>query len=294
MYKYKYHLALLCLFILSFQKPLQAQKIRVVQAEYEYMLTDDITINEAKLKAVEEAKIKAIGDEFGFLIHQDNVLRTKENNETISEDFLSLSSSNVKGEWIEDLEAPQIAQIVTDDGTIIIKAKVKGKVREIVRADVDVQVKILRNGITAQDESDSFISGSDLYMLFQSPRNGFLTVYLLDEVGDAFCLLPYPNSPSDVFRVEKNKSYVLFHPASVQQDEQAYTESYYLTTAKEQEVNYIYAIFSPNEFSKASDEVSDELIPRQLSSYDFQKWLSKNRNSDDEMQVISKSIIIKQ
>lgn len=282
----------LILSVVTIPHLLQAQSVRNVTSEYDYVMPETVSLSEAKRIAVERAKIKAIEDEFGSVVYQNNHTSVKNRSGESTIDFLSIGGSDVKGEWLKDLAEPT-TEMIERDGVLVIRASVKGKAREIVRAKIDIQTKILRNGITAQDESDTFINGNNIYMLFKSPRNGFLTVYLLGENGDAYSLLPYQRSLNGVFEVKKDHEYILFDIDSASKENQDEIDEYTLTANKKSEVNYLYIIFSPNEFTKASDNGGGELIPRSLTFDEFQKWLTKNRNVDAEMQVLSRSIEIR-
>ena len=64
------------------------------------------------------------------------------------------------------------------------------------------------------------------------------------------------------------------------------------------ENNKIYVIFSPNMFTKANDNRSGDneygmALPRQLDFHSFNKWLSKSRKRDKDMEVIMENIIIR-
>lgn len=65
-----------------------------------------------------------------------------------------------------------------------------------------------------------------------------------------------------------------------------------MTCEKAAETNYIYIISSPNPFIKAIDNAVAGL-PRELKYEDFQKWLTKNRTADKDMQVEIKNISVK-
>ncbi len=93
---------------------------------------------------------------------------------------------------------------------LVVKAKVCGKAREISRAEVAFSAKILRNGTEARYESNAFRDGDDFYLLFKSPVNGFLAVYLIDDKQTAYCLLPYPGNASGKTPVEHAKEYIFF------------------------------------------------------------------------------------
>lgn len=271
---------------------LYAQSVRSVSAEYDYVMSDDVSLSKAKQIAIEKAKIKAIEKAFGAVVYQENRSVVKNVSGKVSTDFLSLGGSDVKGEWLEDLTEPS-TQIIEEGGVVVIRAKVKGRVREIVRAKIDIKTKILRNETSEADESDSFISGNRMNMLFRSPHDGYLTIYLLGENGDAYCLLPYQRSSDGVFKIKKDMDYTLFDVNSVDRSLRDIVDEYNLTADKPTEINYIYIIFSPNRFTKASDTGGGELTPRSLTFEQFQKWLIDNRKVDNEMQVVSRSIKIK-
>jgi hypothetical protein len=72
------------------------------------------------------------------------------------------------------------------------------------------------------------------------------------------------------------------------------TQSNTMTCSREIEYNDIYIIFSPNAFTKANtNESTEDVLPRQLSFEDFQKWLVKVRKIDKEAIVNNKQISIK-
>ena len=72
------------------------------------------------------------------------------------------------------------------------------------------------------------------------------------------------------------------------------TQSNTMTCSREIEYNDIYIIFSPNAFTKVNtNESTEDVLPRQLSFEDFQKWLVKLRKIDKEAIVNNKQISIK-
>lgn len=113
-------------------------------------------------------------------------------------DFLSIGGSEVKGEWIETIGKPRF-DISYEKDILVVRVAVKGRIREIVSSTIDVKSLVLRNGIEDRFESNSFKSGDDLFVSFQSPTSGYLVVYLIDADQRAFCLLPYQNMESGCF-----------------------------------------------------------------------------------------------
>lgn len=175
----------------------------------------------------------------------------------------------------------------------MVKCSVSGKARELVATQNSFVAKILRNGTEDRFESDNFKSGDDLYLSYQSSTKGYVAVYLIDGSKNAYCLLPYQSSQDGKVRVDANTRYVffnsktaapLFQPADV--------DEYNMTCEKAAETNYIYVISSPNPFVKAIDNAVAGL-PRELKYEDFQKWLTKNRTADKDMQVEIKTISVK-
>ena len=207
---------LFLLLTLLLSLPVFAQKVKTVVGEYTYHAPENVTRSEAKQTALERAQIQALGEEFGYVVSQENVSRIENVDGKSKNDFISIGGSDVKGEWLETIGKPDI-KIFMDGEEMIVYCKVKGKAREIVAASIDFQAHVLRNGIEERFESDQFKSDDYLYLSFLSPVKGYL--------------------------------------------------------------------FSPNEFTKAADASVSDNLPRQLPFKDFQKWLTKCRKYDKEMNV---------
>ena len=280
------------LFLLVYSAVALSQRTEKVTATYTYHAPENVTLEEAKRTALDRAKIASIADAFGTLVTQSNTtLATNKNGETDSR-FFSLGGSEVKGEWIETTKEPEY-NIKYDSGMLVVSVEVSGRIREIVSAGIDFTAKILRNGIEEKFESNEFHSGDDMYLLFQSPVDGYLTVYLFDEtIQEVFCLLPYKASGQGAYAIEHDRPYVLFS-ASNTTDNPNIVDEYSMTCSREKEYNDIYVIFSPNKFTKANtNESLDDILPRQLSYENFQKWLVKLRKKDKEAIVKNKQILI--
>lgn len=278
--------------------PIFSQKMKTVEGEYTYYAPENVTIEQAKLTAIERAKIQALADEFGNIISQSSTTSMTNLNGESSVNFLMLSGSDVKGEWIEDLGEPTV-QVNYEGNTLVVTAKVKGKAREILSAGVDFVSKILRNGKEDKFESDDFKNGDDLYLAFQTPTKGYLAVYLVDAENMAYCLLPYRNQTDGIYPVNANQRYLFFSPEEAPERERALVDEYAMTCDGQMEYNFIYVIFSRNQFTKAIDTASGKQIegyagaPRELSYENFQKWLTKCMKLDTEMNMKKIPIIIK-
>lgn len=278
--------------LLAFSLAVHAQKVQKVTGTYTYYAPENVTMEEAKRTALERAKQSAIADAFGTVVSQNNsTVLTNENGKSDTR-FLSLGGSEVRGEWIETTKEPEY-KISYDKEMLVVAVTVSGRIREIVNAGVDVVAKILRNGTEEKFESSEFRSGDDMYLYFQSPVDGYLTVYLLDEtIQEVFCLLPYRASGEGAYKIEHDKPYVLF---SVEKEARNPNEvdEYTLTCSRDKEFNDLYIIFSPNPFTKANSmDAMNEMLPRQLSYEEFQKWLVKIKKMDVQVKCLEKSILI--
>ena len=270
------------LILFAFSAAAFSQKTEKVTATYTYYAPEHISQAEAKRIALDRAKITAIADAFGTIVTQSNTNVVSVQNGKTEERFFSLGGSEVKGEWIETLKDP-VYDIRYEGDMLVVSVEVTGRIREIVGAGIDFTAKVLRNGVEEKFESTEFRSGDDLFLYFKSPVDGYLTVYLLDETsGDVFCLLPYRASGEGAYRIEHDRPYVLFS-SKHELNNPGDVDEYNMTCNSDKEYNDVYVIFSPNAFAKANaNEVMSEVLPRQLSFEDYQKWLAKLRKKDKD------------
>lgn len=270
-----------------------AQKSRKVTASYTYYAPENITLEQARQTALERAQLQAIADAFGTIVTRTNATTVKNRNGKSNVSLLSLGASEVKGEWLETIGTPKY-EIKYVDGMQVISVTVQGVIREIINAPVDFKAKVLCNGKEDKFERDEFQDGDDLYLTFQSPVDGYLTVYLIDNSGSAYCLLPYRNDTRGRVPVKGNRPYLFFSIKDAPPGEADGVDEYTLTCRGATELNQIYIIFSPQLFTKAVDNGENHLHPRELPYEEFQKWLFKCRKQDREMRVEVKNILIKQ
>ena len=259
-----------------------AQKTKKVHGEYIYHAPENVSIEQARQTALSRAQIQALGDEFGTVVAQHNATLMNNTNGSTHTDFTSLSSSDVKGEWLETIGEPKY-EISYEQGMLVVKCSVTGKARAIVAKQNNYVAKILCNGIEDRNEGENF----------KSATKGYLAVYLIDDNKNAYCLLPYQSSKDGKVEVDANTRYVFFNQKTAQPlFNSSDVDEYTMTCDKASETNYIYIISSPNPFIKAIDNAVEGL-PRELKYDDFQKWLSKNRTADKDMQVEIKTIVVK-
>lgn len=274
-----------------------AQKVKTVKADYLYNGSSDISPNEAKRIALERAKIQAIADEFGTVISQSNETHVQNSNMGSDVRFFSLSSSDVKGEWIETIGEPKY-NVSYENNMIVVSCHVEGKAREMPTSECEFVAKLLRNGSTDAHEDAHFRNGDQICLSFLSPAAGFLACYLVDETNTAYCLLPYPGIPDGNAIIKANKRYVYFNRVdNTTGYDPSVIDEYYLTCEEGTVANYLYVLYSPNRFIKPADIQSesasrDRILPRELPFKDFQTWLTKRRLKDPQLQLQKNTIFI--
>ena len=241
-----------------------AQKTVKVTAQYTYIAPDNVTLEQAKLVALDRAKIQAISDEFGTVVTQNNTTVISNNNGESNIDFMSIGGSDIKGEWIETFGTPKYS-IGYEQNQLVVNVVVRGKIREIKTKKIDFIAQVLCNGTTSQHERNEFKNGDDLYLKFQSPVDGYLVVYLVDYGADkAFCLLPYRQSIDASQEIEENKTHTFFSIDSAPIELRDYVDEYSLTCTGDYERNDVVVIFSPNKFVKANSVQGINDSPREL------------------------------
>lgn len=262
-----------------------------VTATYTYYAPENVTLEEAKHTALDRAKISAIADAFGTLVSQSNsTVITNQNGESDNR-FFSLGGSEVKGEWVETIKEP-VYDVRYDGGLLIVSVEVVGRIRELVDADLDLTVKILRNGVESKYESTDFRNGDDMYLMFKSPIDGYLLAYMYDETSNQVVrILPYIQSTQGNVSVRADKEYVFFKK---HKNDRHKVDEYTMTASGPVEFNTLYVIFSSKEITKTidkSDEDKDGI--RVLGFADFNKWLAGVK-MQSAAKVTEKTIKVKQ
>ena len=262
-----------------------AQKVKTVSAEYSFYAPETMSVEEAKRTALDRAKIQAIADEFGTIVSQSisTVISTK-NGESDSQ-FFTVGGSDVKGEWIETIGEPKY-NIDYKNNQLVVQCTIKGKAREIISAGIEYTAKTLRNGTSLKFESKDFRDGDDLYLYFETPVNGFVAVFLLDETSQTvYNILPYKGQSCSGIKVEANQEYIFFSRENAKKDERRLVDEYTLTCENDKEFNSLYVLFSTNDMSKRTGFYSStEDKPENISFKDFKQWLSKALSKDRNLQ----------
>lgn len=266
---------------LLFPTFLSAQSMRKVCGESTYYAESSESLDEAKLAALQAARVQALAEAFGTVVSQNTISQETLSDGSESAYFTQLNTNEVRGEWIENSGEP-VYEVSLVDGMLVVKCSVCGMARELTNRAVEFQALVLRNGTDSRFAGTDFKNGDDLFLEFEAPIDGYVAVYLLDASRTAYCLLPYGQDADGQQEVKGGKKYVFFSPAH-HLEKKVPVDEYVLTCNGNMEVNQLYVVFSPNPFVKPLDGQARMGLPRQLGFEDFSKWLGRSRKRDPEM-----------
>lgn len=261
---------------------LSAKGIVTVQGESTYYDNGTHSKVECMKFALEQARIDALAREFGTLVSQDIMQSDRVTGSREKNDFLALSSTQVKGEWIADEGEPVYTFDHDKDANLIVTCRVRGKAKEISNESAEFEAVVLRNGTDKVHTDNRFRHGDSLYLYFKGSTNGYLTVFLQDEADNVIQLLPYYNDSKTRIPVKGGWEYVYFDPDRA--DNTTDFEGLVMTAPNNLEYNRLYVIFSPNAFSAPVMTRNPGELPY-MAAGEFSKWLVKSRRNDSAMGV---------
>ncbi len=266
-----------------------AQKIKKVSGTGMVRMGSNMTLEQARIQAEEDAKVNAIERTFGTYVEEQTDIYST-NDETT---YNIIGSTKVKGEWIEttdirfDNDFRKETGAYGDEQVRYVICYIKGKARDVV-PKANIRFEVL-NTPNPASRTNAFYDGEQLYLYFKSPVDGYLAVYL-DDGNSAYCLLPDEYSPpafsSGVF-VKGDKDYLFFAPKHNDLP-QSQVEEYIMFANSKIEYNTLYIIFSEEKFVKPvlkrKEKRENKILPRSLSSENFQKWLAEQRAACNSFQ----------
>lgn len=263
--------------------PTRAQRIATVSGEYRYVVPQDIPINRATQIAIDKARNEAIANEFGRVVIQstNTAIHTADGQSRVQTD--SHASTESKAIWLSDTQEPQV-NMSYENGALVITATVYGKARELKMAAAELKMRILRNGI----ETEQFKHKDKVAIGFKSPVNGHVAIFIRDDAIDSvYCMLPYAHENGIARAIKRNDEYTFL---SRQDPNYRYRFETTFTAKQAVEFNTVILVFSRNPFTMPASEKGEWF--NELSAEDFQRWLRKNRISDETMQTIEKTVQI--
>ena len=253
-----------------------------ITGEATYYDDGRLSRKECEQRALEQARVNALANEFGTNVSQnmvtsDRIVRGKETN-----DFLATSMTEVRGIWLGDVGAPKYDYTYDKVHNLIVTCKVKIMARPLSNEMAEFDTAVLRNGTSRDSESTSFKDGDDMRLYFKGSTDGYTMVFLEDESRMVCQILPYPNSSKHEIKVKRNEEYIFF---SKEKDSGNFgrVQEFEMRAPDFHEYNKIYVLFSPNPFSSPVMDQS-EAIPM-VSSNAFTKWILKLRSNDPKLAV---------
>lgn len=272
----------LALFLLIAVSPLSAQKIVQAVGKSQVRMENNMTTEDVYSLAEQQAKIDAIEKEFGTYVEQQTDMTLAEGRTS----YNIIGTTKVKGDWIKTNSINFSEDLRLETGAYgkqnvkYITCNIRGKVRKSApKANIDFEI------LNCPDEAcrtTDFVDGEQLYLYFQSPVDGYLSIYV-DEGDITYRLLPYvlmsDDFQSGVF-IEGDTEY-LFFAEKYNAFKSSVVDEIVMFTTKNVEYNSIYIVFAEEKFVKPildkKEEIDGRILPKSLSSEEFQTWLSENR-----------------
>lgn len=267
-----------------------AQKIRDASGMAQFRLEEDMSKDDLKDKLRHHAIVNAIEREYGTYVTQESFVDVDDG----STQFRIFGKTVIQGEWLKTTHEDFKEEMrKTKDGRrnrheLWMSLKIQGKVRELSQPDIEF------NYFTTNCRKDIcktgvFENGDPMYFHFNSPVNGYLSIYVIEN-EEAFRLLPYQNMPihyKNSVPVVADQDYIFFSPYG---DNDYYNDfskhlidELVMLTDKEEEYVSLYLVFSTEEFTKPSllnpenDPEDDYETPKSLDSTTLTNWLESNR-----------------
>lgn len=282
-------LLLLGIVLMTVPTTISASDIVSVKGEATYY--DDGTHSKVDCMrlALEQARIDALAKKFGTIVSQDILQADRISGNREHNDFLSLSSTEVRGEWVADDGEPEYKFERDKEENLIVTCIIRGKAKAIDNEAAQFLSQVLRNGTDTRNADINFKDGDAMFLEFQGSEDGYMAVFLEDEQKNVFQLLPYTNDQRSRIPVKKGSRYVFFSPNDCQKGE--IVDELYLTASFNTEYNRVYVLFSPEQFSSPVMNRAPGQLPWMIAD-DFSKWLVRTRKNDPKMGVKAMNLII--
>ena len=271
--------------------PFAASGADIVSVKGESTFYDDgsHSKNECMRLALEQARLDALAKKFGTIVSQDILQTDRVQGNREHNNFLSLSSTEVRGEWVADEGEPEYKFDHDANANLIVTCVVKGKAKAIDNESAEFLSQVLRNGTDSRNADINFKNGDAMFLDFQGSEDGYLAVFLEDEQNTVFQLLPYVGDSKTRMAVNKGKRYVFFSPKDALKGEPV--DELILTASYNTEYNRVYVLFSPEPFSSPVMTREAGQLPW-MNGEDFSKWLVKTRKNDPKMGVKAMNLAI--
>ena len=263
-----------------------------------YHIDPNESENDAKAKALNKARTDAIEKAFGTFVSSNSTSVYQQNNDKYYDGYFNLNSCDVRGMWLADGE-PKFEFIFDAKNERCIRVEEKGYAVQL-GGSTQLDIRLLRGGLDPDKNKvgphDIYKEGDRMYTYFSSPVDGYLMLYLVDNdniknprVGR---LLPYPseNGDGDALPVKANHPYIFFSEEKAEPELAEITQELIMECPNrkretDMDFNIIYVIFSREPFTKATDDSAHTTGVPTTRMVNFQKWLVKRLQNDNELVI---------
>lgn len=286
MSRFYYLFAVLCAVVVP--GVLTAQRVQRATATERLVLPRTVTMEALEARCIEQARLKAIGDAFGYTVSEATLGRVLDTRTNFTDDFSVLTRTTVEGEWLGDMEPP-VVKWSCEDGELVVTATVHGRIRAF-GDKARVQVEFAATGADGRPRDD-FRHGDALYALFRSAKDGHLSVFYVDHAaGQVVRLLPAAaDAAADHLTVRADKPYRLFDRTQAAQfpGHPAITEVVLeVPVGEPQVIDELVAVYTPEPHTKPlmSTPASAQDLPA-MPREAFEGWLTELRRRDPQAVV---------
>lgn len=276
------------------QISLFAQKEKDVKSNYSLELPKNVTMEQLEQRCIEQARLKAIGEAFGFVVSETTIDNTQENKAGFNNSFAVLTKTNVQGEWLRDKSEPQLNWEASGK-TLKLTATVHGVIREFPKtgkAKIDIH---LSNDKLMSNEVTQFKNGQDLFASFQTSSKGQLSVFYVDHsTEEVYRLIPSATSNDlNTVEVQSDKIYQLFQTSSPFPENKSIPGlELGLPAGKTIQMDELVFIYSPADIRKPSLTYNADAKMYLTKFTDFDEWKTTSVQSNSETVVKSVAISI--
>lgn len=269
-----------------------AQKIRNASGTASYRLEEDMSKDELKAKLRHNAIINAIEREYGTYVSQESFVDVSDGNT----DFRIFGKTEIRGEWLktthEDFkeEIRKVRQGGKHKNELWMSLKISGLVRALTQPDIDLDY-YAANCEKEGCRTDIFNNGDPLYLHFQTPIDGFLSIFVVER-DSAYRLLPYQQMAGqykDAVPIKSDTPYLFFssekNDTSFEKFSSLLNDDLVMLTSEPEEYVSLYLVFATHEFHHPALTAGKKMntgyeIPKSLPANNLVRWLENNRIHD--------------
>ncbi len=267
-----------------------AQKEQRAEATERLALPRTVTMEVLEARCIEQARLKAIGDAFGYTVSQLTLSRILDTRDRVEDNFSMLTRTSVEGEWLGDTEPP-VVQWSCQEGEPSVTVTVRGRIRSFAEK-ARAQVVFHPSGTADDRVREEFRNGDGLHAHFRASHAGHLAVFYVDHAaGRVYRVFPAAaDAALDHLPVQADRSYVLFDPSQQARQWPGHPAVTPLVLevpdGAPQVVDELVAVYAPDPFSKPLLSVPQGLhdLPA-LDLEPFENWLMDLRRREREAVV---------